>query len=89
MAELSTNGIKLTPENVLATGRNSNGQVVFLESGNTKAGLQHIIDAHADNFANIGVQQSKIPDVVMQAATQGKLAGIKVRAQVVLSTKLQ
>ncbi|CAN5696869.1 hypothetical protein BH11PSE12_BH11PSE12_34580 [soil metagenome] len=69
------NGIKFTPENILATGKNSSGQVVFLESGNTKAGLQHIIDAHADDFANIGVKQAQIPDVVMQAATQGKLVG--------------
>ena len=36
---------------------------------------QHSVDAHGEDFANIGVSQVKIPDVVMQAATQGKLVG--------------
>ena len=37
--------------------------------------MPHIVDAHGDDFANIGVQQAKIPDVVMQAVTHGKLVG--------------
>jgi hypothetical protein len=72
---LSANGVKFTPASVVATGRNSNGQVIFLETRNSNAGLQHIVGAHGEDFANIGVPEAKIPEVVIQAATQGKLVG--------------
>lgn len=75
LAELSAKGVKFTPENVIATGRNSTGQVVFLESGNSRAGLQHIVETHGADFAKIGVKEADIPNVVMQAVTQGKLVG--------------
>jgi filamentous hemagglutinin len=44
-----------------------------LETGNSKAGLQHIMNAHGEDFANIDVPAVKIPEVIMQAVTQGKL----------------
>ncbi|MEN6630037.1 MAG: hemagglutinin repeat-containing protein, partial [Sulfuricella sp.] len=73
--ELAANGVKFTPQNVIATGRNSSGQVVFLETGNSTAGLQHIIVEHASDFANIGVTEAQIPNAVIQAVTQGKVVG--------------
>ncbi|OJA61586.1 hypothetical protein BGV68_04550 [Burkholderia ubonensis] len=72
---LAENGVKFTPQNVVATGTTPNGQVVFLETGNSSAGLQHIIDGHAADFANIGVSQAQIPSVVMQAVTEGHIVG--------------
>ena len=42
LCTLAANGIKFTPENVIATGRTSGGQIVFLETGNSGPGLQHI-----------------------------------------------
>ncbi|CAM8655704.1 Domain of unknown function DUF637, haemagglutinin putative [Comamonadaceae bacterium] len=73
--ELTANGVKFTPENVIATTRGPSGQVVFLETGNSRAGLQHIVGEHANDFANIGVSQAEIPNVVMQAVSQGKIVG--------------
>jgi hypothetical protein len=73
--ELTANGVKFTPENVIATARGPSGQVVFLETGNSRAGLQHIVGEHANDFANIGVSQAEIPNVVMQAVSQGKIVG--------------
>jgi hypothetical protein len=73
--ELTANGVKFTPENVIATARGPSGQVVFLETGNSRAGLQHIVGEHANDFANIGVGQAEIPNVVMQAVSQGKIVG--------------
>lgn len=67
--------MKFTRQNVVATGTTPNGQIVFLEKGNSTAGLQHIVDEHAGDFANIGVSQSQIPSVVMQAVTDGKIVG--------------
>ena len=72
---LAANGVKFTPENVVATGQTPSGQVVFLESGNSSAGLQHIVEGHGDDFANIGVSQDQIPNVVMQAVTEGNVVG--------------
>jgi hypothetical protein len=36
---------------------------------------QHIMDAHGDDFASMGVSQKQIPGVVMQAVTRGKIVG--------------
>lgn len=73
--ELTANGVKFTPENVVAAARSPSGQVVFLETGNSKAGLQHIIEEHGSQFAQMGVSEAEIPDVVMKAVSEGKLVG--------------
>ncbi|ROM49979.1 hypothetical protein BK648_12395 [Pseudomonas poae] len=73
--ELTANNVKFTPENVSATTRNSSGKVVFLEAGNSKAGLQHIIEEHGSQFAQMGVSEAQIPGVVMKAVSEGKLVG--------------
>jgi filamentous hemagglutinin len=73
--ELTANGVKFTPENVIATARSLNGKVVFLETGNSKAGLQHIIAEHGSQFAKMGVSEAQIPGVVMKAVSEGKLVG--------------
>jgi len=73
--ELTTNGVKFTPENVIATARSPSGQVVFLETGSPTAGLQHIIQEHGPEFASMGVSEAQIPSVVMRAVTEGKIVG--------------
>ncbi|WP_207548499.1 RHS repeat-associated core domain-containing protein, partial [Methylobacterium indicum] len=73
--ELKRKGVKFTPESVLATGRDRNGNVVFLESGNIKSGLNHIIQKHGSDFASIGVPEGEIKDVVMRAVTEGNIIG--------------
>lgn len=57
----------------MSTARSQSGQVVFLESGNSKAGLRHIIEGHGTQFAQIGISESQIPEVVMRALSEGKL----------------
>ncbi|SDZ63044.1 filamentous hemagglutinin, partial [Pseudomonas salomonii] len=73
--ELSAKGVKFTPENVVATARSPSGQVLFLETGNSKAGLQHIIEEHGSQFAQMGVSNAQIPGAVMKAVSEGKLVG--------------
>lgn len=72
---LAANGVKFTPQNVVATGTTPSGQTVFLETGNSDAGLQHIIEEHGAEFANMGVSPAQIPEVVMQAVTEGNIVG--------------
>ena len=76
---LAANGVKFSPQNVVATGTTQSGQIVFLETGSTRAGLQHIVDAHVTDFANIGVSEEQIPSVVMQAVTRGNIVGYQGR----------
>ena len=53
----------------------SSGKVVFLETGNSKAGLQHIIEEHGSQLAQMGGAEAQIPGVVMRAVSEGKLVG--------------
>ncbi|WP_145591896.1 DUF637 domain-containing protein [Yersinia rochesterensis] len=75
LEELATNGVKFTPENVLATARTPSGQIVFLEKGSATAGLRHIVVEHGSQFAKIGVSEVQIPRVVMKAVADGKIVG--------------
>jgi hypothetical protein len=75
LSEMAANGVKFTPADVVATSRMTNGQVVFMEAGNSKAGLQHIIEQHGDQSAQMGILESQIPEVVMKAVSEGKIIG--------------
>ena len=75
LKEMTSQGIKYTPENIVQVAKNADGKIVFLETGNSKAGLQHIIGEHAKDFANIGVSEAQIPGVVMKAVSEGKIVG--------------
>jgi hypothetical protein len=67
--------VKFNSAAVFATGRNANGEVVFLEKGDQRSGLQHIIDEHGEDFKNIGVSEHQIPSVIMEALTKGVIVG--------------
>jgi len=51
------------------------GKIVFLETGNDRAGLQHILKQHMDDFANQGILAEQIPDAIMAALGTGQLIG--------------
>nr|WP_308361623.1 VENN motif pre-toxin domain-containing protein [Serratia marcescens] len=73
--EMTIQGVKFTPENVVGAAKDNSGKIIFLEKGNSKSGLQHIVEEHGDQFAQIGVSEARIPDVVMKAVTDGKIVG--------------
>lgn len=75
--KLQEGGVKFTPGNVVAAGENADGQVVFLETGNSRAGLTHIIEQHGGQFAQMGISEGRIPDFVVTAATEGRVVGIQ------------
>ena len=64
-----------TTRTTSSRGRNEAGQVLFLEKGNSRSGLQHILEGHAKDFANVGVRQDKIAKLVFTAAATGKVVG--------------
>ncbi|WP_198672883.1 hypothetical protein [Photorhabdus sp. CRCIA-P01] len=73
LTEMSKNGVKFSPENVLRAEKLADGKIVFLEKGNSSAGLQHIVERHVNDFAKIGVSESQIPNIVMDAVSKGKM----------------
>jgi len=72
---MKNKGIKFTPENVVSVANDNNGRIIFLEKGNSKAGLQHIIEKHGDQFSQIGISEASMPNVLMKAVTDGKIIG--------------
>jgi hypothetical protein len=75
IGELGRQGIEHTPEDIVRIAQDESGKVVFLESGNAKAGLEHIVTRHGGDFANVGIPEDQIPDLVMAAATRGIIVG--------------
>jgi hypothetical protein len=74
MRELQRLGVSHTPENIVRIGRQPNGQIVFLESGQAGDGgngLAHIVERHLSDFLNQGIPEADIPDFVVQALTHG------------------
>jgi filamentous hemagglutinin len=73
--EMSAQGIKYSLDNIVQVTKNNNGKIIFLESSNDKSGLAHIVKEHGEQFAQIGVPESRIPDVIMGAVADNKIVG--------------
>ena len=73
--ELQKAGIKHNSADIVAITKLSSGKIVFLESGNPKAGLRHITTRHGQDFANRGIAENDIVNAVMTAIIRGKVAG--------------
>ncbi|WP_433796357.1 WXG100 family type VII secretion target [Actinoplanes sp. CA-252034] len=77
-SELAKNGVKHTPEGIVDIRRTSSGKIVFMENGNSVAGLTHILERHGPEFRAAGIPDEKVPDLVMSAITDGKHVGDQV-----------
>ncbi|MBE9032052.1 tetratricopeptide repeat protein [filamentous cyanobacterium LEGE 11480] len=73
--QLKESGIKHSPERIARISKTPNGKIVFLEAGNSKSGLQHILQKHGDEFLKKGVKTEDIPDFIMKTVTKGKIVG--------------
>lgn len=78
LEELASSSVKYNSKDVLAVTKTADGKLVWLESGNSNAGMQHILD-HVDDFAKKGIQQNQIKDLVMESLTNGKIVGYQGR----------
>ena len=81
LAELAQLNIKHTPEKIVKIAKQADGKIVFLEAGNSNAGLQHILEEHSLEFAYQGIQQNQIPDLIIKALTKGKAVGYQGKKQ--------
>ncbi|KAA9002139.1 hypothetical protein F4V43_13520 [Paenibacillus spiritus] len=74
MDELANSGVKYNPNDVVAVTRNADGKLVWIENGNSQAGLNHILN-HADDFAAKGISQGQLPEFITKAVSGGKIVG--------------
>jgi hypothetical protein len=79
IAELAQLGIKHNPERIVQIAKQADGKIVFLEEGNSDAGLQHILEKHSSQFADQGIDLDQIPDAIITALTEGKVVGYQGR----------
>ena len=70
--EMLAAGVKFTEKDVLFTLRQPDGKIVFLEKGNNKAGLEHVL-VHAKEFK--GVAEVEIPSMLYHAIAEGTIVG--------------
>jgi hypothetical protein len=74
--ELARQGVKHTPEDIVAIGRDPGGRIVFLEKGSPSAGLEHIL-LKKSQFAHRGVGEDQLADYVLTAVTKGKVVNMQ------------
>ncbi|PJG85311.1 hemagglutinin repeat-containing protein, partial [Conservatibacter flavescens] len=73
-SELTQNGIKFTQDQVIAITKTNDGRIVFLEKGNAKAGLEHVLK-HKNEFIAKGISESDIPNFLITALNQNNIVG--------------
>lgn len=71
--------VKYNKEDVIFVTHDSSGQLIWLEKGNEKSGLNHILARHTNDFANKhGVTKNEIHSHINSIIKNGKLEYSKV-----------
>ena len=80
VSEMERNNIKFAKEDLIFTTKDKTGQLIFLEKGNSSAGLQHILDGngdkegHAEDFKRaVGISREEIPNYLHKVITHGTI----------------
>jgi len=72
--ELEEKHMKFSREDMLFITRDSTGQIIWLESGNSSAGLEHIYKRHTNDFeSKISVRKEDIPEYLHRVVTYGSV----------------
>ena len=72
--ELANSGVKYNPDDIVAITKTTDGRLVWLENGNSSAGLEHIMQ-HVDQFASKGISSKEISNFIIYAIENGKVVG--------------
>ncbi len=76
--QLIGQGVKVSPEKIVAIMKTPEGKTVWLEKGKNSfepgrpSGLAHIVEGHGGEFAQRGISEAQIPEVLAEAITEGK-----------------
>ncbi len=75
IAEVKANGEKISPDKVVMITEDPFGKIVWMETGNNRSGLEHIVDKHGKEFNGRGITNNDISNYVLEAIHQGKVVG--------------
>lgn len=73
--QVKLNGDKISPDKVVMITKDPTGRIIWMETGDKKSGLNHIIDNHGKEFNGRGISNDKIPNYVFEAVHQGNIVG--------------
>ena len=91
IAELKKAGIKHTPENIIRIAKDSNGKIIFLETGkggDRGSGLLHILENHREDFFKRGITEQQIPDLIIKAIREGTIIGIQGKSRIIYQVEI-
>lgn len=64
--ELAKSGVKYNADDVIMISKNYSGKLMWMEEGNTSAGLEHIINGKAKNFLDRGISEENIANFLKE-----------------------
>lgn len=72
--ELRQSGAKFTEKDIVFITKDHTHQIIWMESGDNHAGLQHIINRHAEDFRkSMGIGSDKIADTLHSLFKNGTI----------------
>ena len=71
MDELAAQGEKFSPKKIVGITKDPSGKIVWIEEGNSKSGLEHIVNEQVKQFNGQGIST----DYILEAVHQGKIDG--------------
>ena len=84
--ELKSKNIKFSEKDIQFITKDKTGQTVWLENGNSNAGLKHILDGngttkgHAGDFQRaFGISRAEIPAYLEKVISNGKIVESKTK----------
>ena len=78
--EMSKEGTKYSKEKIIFVAKLENGQKIFLETGNSSKGMQHILERHGDDFMrSFNIKKEEIEKCLCDTISKGKLISSKVK----------
>lgn len=87
IGELEKSGVKFTKEDVIFVTKDATGQTVWLEKGNSSAGLEHIINGgakssgHAEHFEKaFGITKEQIPSFLNKIISNGRVVSNQLKS---------
>ena len=76
--ELEKAKVKFTKEDVIFVTRDQTGQLIWLEKGNSGAGLKHLLKHKSDFYNAARMKEENIPDYLRKVITYGTIVKSKI-----------
>lgn len=72
--ELEKKNVKFNPNDLLFITKDRSGQIVWLETGSSTAGLEHIVKKHSEDFKkSFNISDSEIPSHIKKVISYGRI----------------